>query len=162
MSTHVSGYPSLPISRVGDPTTEVATLFPLQGFWSEEEFLALDTNRMIELADGRLEVLPMPTPFHQFVAMFISDVLRAHIKSAGISGAVLVAPLPVRLFQGTIREPDVMYFRPERISDVRKRPEGVDLAVEIVSPRRREPRTRSDHETARVCKGWCGRILDRR
>jgi Uma2 family endonuclease len=134
MSTHVSGYPSLPISSRGDPTTEVAALFPLQGSWSEEEFLALDTNRMIELADGRLEVLPKPTPFHQFIARYISDEFRAHLRSAGISGSVLVAPLPVRLFQDTIREPDVMFFRPGRISDVRTRPDGVDLAVEIVSP----------------------------
>ena len=36
---------------------EVATLYSPQGDWSEEEYLSLtdSTNRLIELADGRLE-----------------------------------------------------------------------------------------------------------
>ena len=134
MSTHVSGYPSLPISSRGDPTTEVAALFPLQGFWSEEEFLALDTNRMIELADGRLEVLPMPTPFHQFIVRLPIGSPAGSSQIGWDSGLVLLAPLSVRLFPGTIREPDVMFFRPDRLRDVHKTPEGVDLAIEVVSP----------------------------
>jgi hypothetical protein len=39
-------------------------LFPEQGQWTEGAYLALNTRRMIELSDGCLEVLPVPTIFH--------------------------------------------------------------------------------------------------
>ena len=44
-----------------EPTWEIATLFPNQGQWSEDEYLALNTNRFVEYRDGFMEVLPMPT-----------------------------------------------------------------------------------------------------
>ncbi len=39
------------------PTWEIAHLFPEQGDWSEDEYLALNTNRLVEFTDGVLEVL---------------------------------------------------------------------------------------------------------
>ena len=54
-----------------EPTWEIARLFPPQGEWSEEEYFALNTNRLIEFSDGRLEFLPMPTIFHQLIMKFI-------------------------------------------------------------------------------------------
>jgi hypothetical protein len=48
-----------------EPAWDVALLFPSQGDWSEFEYLALDTNRLVELVDGNLEVLPMPSFLHQ-------------------------------------------------------------------------------------------------
>jgi hypothetical protein len=47
--------------RTGEPTWEIAHLFPIQGDWTEAEYLALDTNHLIEFSDGHLEFLPMPT-----------------------------------------------------------------------------------------------------
>jgi hypothetical protein len=35
-----------------EPAWEVALLFPNQGAWSEEEYLALDTNRLVEFTHG--------------------------------------------------------------------------------------------------------------
>ena len=58
-------------SRRGEPTWEMALLHPLQGAWSESEYLALHTNRLIEYADGCLEFLPMPTLFHQAIVLFL-------------------------------------------------------------------------------------------
>ena len=46
-------------------------MFPAQGEWSEEEYLALDTNQFIEFSDGYLEFLPMPTIFHQLILKFL-------------------------------------------------------------------------------------------
>jgi hypothetical protein len=51
----------IPAAAKGDPAWPVALLFPLQGDWTEEDYLALDTNRMVEFVDGCLEILPMPT-----------------------------------------------------------------------------------------------------
>jgi Uma2 family endonuclease len=47
---------------------------------------------------------------------------------------VLFAPLPVRLWPGKFREPDIVYVRPERVPNLRGQPQGADLAMEIVSP----------------------------
>ena len=42
--------PTIPIppSRPGELAWEVATLFPPQGRWSVPEYLALDTNHLVE------------------------------------------------------------------------------------------------------------------
>jgi Uma2 family endonuclease len=58
-------------ARIDEPAWPVALLFPWQGHWTEEDYFALDTNRLVELSDGCLEVLPLPTPFHQLVAQFL-------------------------------------------------------------------------------------------
>src|SRR6516225_2804569 len=55
----------------GEPTWDIARLFPAQGDWSESEYLALATNQLIELTDGALDFLPMPTIFHQRIAQFL-------------------------------------------------------------------------------------------
>jgi Uma2 family endonuclease len=119
-------------SRRGEPAWEIALLYPPQGNWTEDEYLALDTNRLVELSDGCLEVLPMPTFLHQFIVDYLHALLKAFVNTH-TRGAVLFAPLPVRLRPGTYREPDIMYFRPERVVDVRTQPDGADLVMEVVS-----------------------------
>ena len=53
----------------------VLDLLPQQGAWSEEDYLWLTdhSNRLIELTDGYLEVLPMPTDEHQGLLGFLND-----------------------------------------------------------------------------------------
>src|SRR4051794_2166696 len=55
------------LSQRGDPTWEIALLFPEQGDWSEADYFGLKTKRLVELDDGFLEVLPMPTLLHQTI-----------------------------------------------------------------------------------------------
>jgi Uma2 family endonuclease len=121
------------ISRFGEPAWEVAYLFPTQGNWTEAEYLALGTNRLVELCDGRLEVLPMPTMLHQLIAKFLYDALEAFVKGR-LPGIVLFASLPVRLWPGRLREPDLIYLTPQRVRNVRGQPDGADLVMEVVSP----------------------------
>jgi Uma2 family endonuclease len=116
----------------GEPTWEVALLFPAQGEWTENAYLTLDTNRLIELSDGCLEFLPMPTAFHQFIAQFLFKLLDAFVE-ANCAGFVLLAPLPVRLWPGKFREPDIVYVRRERLPKMHGQPQGADLAMEVVS-----------------------------
>ena len=44
-------------------------LSPLQGLWTEEQYLRLtdQTNRLIEFTEGSVEILPMPTRKHQAI-----------------------------------------------------------------------------------------------
>src|SRR5207237_10469473 len=67
----ISQDPWTPLSGPGEPTWEVARFYPLQGEWTEADYLALPTNQLVELSDGRLEFLPMPKHFHQMIVAFL-------------------------------------------------------------------------------------------
>lgn len=120
-------------SRAGEPTWEVAHLFPTQGTWSVADYLALDTNHLVELSDGRLEVLPMPTERHQVIVASLYDALRAFVVARGL-GRVLFAPLRIELWEGKFREPDLVFLLAEH-ADRRgdKYWRGADLVMEVVS-----------------------------
>ncbi|HWY87402.1 MAG TPA: Uma2 family endonuclease [Gemmataceae bacterium] len=110
-------------------------LFPVQGEWTEDEYLALENsgNRLIELVDGAVEVLPMPDLFHQGILQYLFRLLDDFARVTKREEAFL-APLPVRLGEKHMREPDLIFFKPQRIKNRRKLPEGADLVMEIVSP----------------------------
>jgi Uma2 family endonuclease len=110
-------------------------LEPLQGIWTEEQYLRLTdhTNHLIEFTDGVIEVLPMPTDYHQVVMLFLYEVLVAFIRPRG--GKVLVAPLRLRVRPGKHREPDILLVRDA--ADPRRQNRfwhGADLVAEVVSP----------------------------
>ncbi|MDQ1329138.1 MAG: hypothetical protein QG641_2427, partial [Candidatus Poribacteria bacterium] len=44
-------------------TIEILRLFPRQGEWTEADYFRLpESNRIIELSEGRLIISPSPTP----------------------------------------------------------------------------------------------------
>ncbi len=147
----------------GEPAWEVATLFPMQGMWSESAYLALLGNRLIELNDGCLEFLPQPTYFHEMIVEFLYDLLRAFVKERGL-GKVMRATLPIRLWDGQMREPDVLFLRPDRLHKLanagnRAQPDGADLVMEVVSPgalnRERDLEVkRKEYATAGIAEYW--------
>lgn len=121
---------------------EVATLFPPQGTWSDEAYLDLtdDTNRRIELVDGSLEFLPMPTERHQALAGFLYHALLQFVTQRQL-GLVPFPPLRVRTARGCYREPDVLFLRQENFHLRSNRIwQGADLVIEVVSgdPKDRE------------------------
>jgi Uma2 family endonuclease len=119
-------------SKKGDPAWNLALLFPRQGAWTEAAYLALDTNNLVELVDGNLEVLPMPTTLHQRIVKWLFQVLNAFVVEHQF-GEVFFAPLRIRLFPGQIREPDIVFLRPDRIVGLREPPRAADLVMEVVS-----------------------------
>jgi len=121
-----------PPAKKGEPPWNVALLFPAQGEWTEEAYFALDTNRLVELSDGCLEVLPMPLPWHQWVVRFLHGLLNDFVSDRKL-GEAFFAPMPIRLWPGQIREPDVIFLSHERLKDYYKTPDGADLVMEIVS-----------------------------
>ncbi len=139
------------------PTWEVAQLFPTQGEWSVEEYLALDSNRLIEFADGKIEVLTMPTPKHQSLVFYLQLMLWTLVQKQKL-GKVLAAPLSVELWANKFREPDVIYVSQEKLAN---QPEGywrnVDLVMEVVSPDNpnRDYKTkRKEYERAKIQEYW--------
>ncbi len=114
---------------------EIATLFPHQGDWSEADYLAItdSTNRLIELTDGQVEFLAMPTELHQAILEFLFDAIRAFVKPRGL-GQVRFAPLRVRIGPGRFRDPDIVFLRKENFQKRSNRFwSGADFVVEVVS-----------------------------
>jgi hypothetical protein len=46
----------LKTSHTGDPTWEIAPWFPSRSVGTPDEYLALNTNRLVEFSDGLIEV----------------------------------------------------------------------------------------------------------
>lgn len=117
-------------------TRAIAELFPPQGQWSEEEYLELSdrSSRLIELSNGKLEVLEMPTDPHQYTVGRLHDFILRFLMEHSL-GELRVAPLPVRLWPGKIREPDLMYLSNAHLDRITLEYWGVpDLVVEVHSP----------------------------
>lgn len=146
-------------AKAGEPVWELARLFPSQGSWSEEAYLALDTGRLIEYSEGFLEFPPMPTMAHQDILIFLFELLKAYVLKHQL-GKVYVAPVPVRLRAGRYREPDVFFVSTQRVHEAEgKYPSGADLVMEIVSgsPSDRERdlvQKRHDYAQAGIPEYW--------
>jgi Uma2 family endonuclease len=149
------------LASEADYAWELATLFPPQGHWSEGAYLSLtdETNRRIELVDGRLEFLPMPTELHQALVAFLYQALLAFVTKNGL-GTVPYAPLRVRTPNGKYREPDVMFLRTENFHLRSNRIwKGADLVMEVVSG---DPKDRKrdyedkllDYASAKISEYW--------
>ena len=144
---------------VPQPAWEVAMLFPEQGDWSAEDYLSLPGNHLVELSDGCLEVLPMPTPLHQWIVFYLCRLID-DFASRNRLGQVLPAPLPVQLWSGKFREPDVVFkLRKSRHRAGTKFWEGADLVIEVVSDdpeaRRRDLiAKRAEYAKAGISEYW--------
>jgi Uma2 family endonuclease len=137
---------------------------PVQGSWSEEDYLNLDGNYFVEFSQGRIDVLPSPTTSHQRLLLCLYERLTAFTVSKR-PGEVLIGPLPVRLWPGDFREPDLLLALRQHADLMGERFwKGADLVMEIVSPdakdRRRDLKEkRRDYAKAGIPEYW---IIDPR
>ncbi len=113
---------------------EVADLYPPQGEWTEDDYFSLpDTNRYVELSEGRLIMPPHPTDSHQVTLQNFFLQLHAFVRIHRL-GVVRIAPLPVRLWPGKIREPDIFFIAKEHTDRISEKVCGIpDLVVEVIS-----------------------------
>lgn len=126
-------YNGAPRSKRGEPTWEMTDFYPRQGEWTEREYLALDTNRLIEFTDGVLEFLPMPTFAHQDIVEYLHSLLKSYVRERRL-GKVRFAPLRVNISERKWREPDIVYANHDQVKAANKKyPKGADLVVEVVS-----------------------------
>ena len=116
-------------------TKEVAQLFPPQGEWTEEDYLRLpDTNRFIELSEGKLVIPEMPTYPYQCAVRELFIAIRMFVYDSEL-GEVCFAPLRVRLWPGKFREPDIVFMSAAHTDRIGEDFWGVpDMVVEVLSP----------------------------
>jgi Uma2 family endonuclease len=117
--------------QIGEPAWRMALLFPPQGSWTEQDYLALDAGRQIEFDQGCIEVLDVPTIQHQRLVRFLFLAMQAFVESQKL-GEMFFAPLPIRLWKEKYREPDLVYVQQDR-GETNGYPDGADLVVEVVS-----------------------------
>lgn len=123
--------PSLENLTIGEPAWRVALLFPPQGSWTEQDYLALDAGNLVEYDEGCIEVLDMPTKAHQRLVRGLFVLLNSYVSQRSL-GEVFFAPLPVRLWNKKFREPDIVFVSQNR-TDYQGYPNGADLVIEVVS-----------------------------
>lgn len=130
---------------------------PNQGTYTEDDYLRLTTNRLVEFADGTIEVLSMPTLLHQRIVAYLYNAIRAFITARKL-GEVFFAPLPLHLWRGRWREPDLAFVRVENKRALEgKDLEGADLVVEVVSaddPDRDWKLKRREYAQAGITEYW--------
>lgn len=142
----------------------VLDLEPIQGLWTEEQYLKLTdySRRLIEFTNGAIEVQPMPTDKHQAISQSLFLALLEFIQPLG--GKVHYAPLRVQIGEGKFREPDLLLVRDT--NDPRRQNRywlGADLVVEIVSPDNPERDTkvkRVDYAQAGIPEYWIVNPVD--
>jgi Uma2 family endonuclease len=120
--------------------TEIAKLFPRQGEWTERDFFALpESNQPLELARGKIVMAPAPDDQHQSISGELFFALKAYVDANQL-GVVRHAPYDVRLFPGTIRQPDLVFIRSEHMDRITGRyfDGPPDWVAEIISPGSRE------------------------
>jgi Uma2 family endonuclease len=136
----------------------ILDLLPEQGDWSDQAYLWLTdrSNHLIELTDGYIEVLPMPTQRHQAILRFLFLAFHAYLQQHG--GSVFFAPLRLQIRPGKFREPDLILVQDAH--DSRRQDQywlGADLVVEVVSPDNPERdlvEKRRDYAEARIPEYW--------
>ena len=148
--------PNSVTQELPEPAWEVATLFPAQGSWTEEEYLALPGNHLVEYSDGSIEVLAMPTTSHQSIVAYLHALLVAFVSPRGL-GKALFSPLPVRLWPGKIREPDIVFMLKAHAGRIgEKFWDGADLVMEVVSEDRKRDLElkREEYARASIAEYW--------
>jgi Uma2 family endonuclease len=156
----MSTIPASP-SQEPDYAWEVATLFPEQGEWTEEDYLGLTdgTNRRVEFTQGKLEFLPMPTEVHQALTAFLYLALHRFVAERSL-GTVHFSGLRVRIRPGKICQPDVLFLHKDHFHVRHNRVwDGADLVMEVVSD---DPKDRvrdyevklADYAEANIAEYW--------
>jgi len=131
---------------------EVAQLWPPRGQWTEADYFALpDINRFVELSEGELVMPPHPTHTHQQASGALYRAIYDFVVEHDL-GTVQFGPLPVRLWPGKIREPDILFVAREHSDRIGEQVYGPpDLVVEVLSPHtRRTDRLEKTVEYARA------------
>ena len=81
------------------PAWELVHRFPNQGEWTLRHYLAIDNACHYlhsELANGRLEILPMPTQSHQLILVLFMELLKA-FTAVYCPGVVLPSGVRIRI-----------------------------------------------------------------
>jgi Uma2 family endonuclease len=109
-------------------------VLPAAGEWTEADYYPLsERGRLVELSDGNIEVIELPTWFHQIILLRLAMAIKPFVSLHRL-GWICFAPVPVQLWPGKIREPDLVFISSAHADRIGRYLGVPDLAVEILSP----------------------------
>jgi Uma2 family endonuclease len=126
---------------------------------SVEEFCEYVSDEgSAELVNGVIFIMSPPTDAHEAVAIWLARVVGLYVELRGL-GEVRAGRSGVRISRTSLREPDLLFFRKDRLDHMTGR--GVhgapDLAIEIVDSakaRREAVQKQAQYEEIGVTELW--------
>jgi len=104
--------------------------------YTAEDYMLLEEGAPFQLINYDLIISPSPKATHQLISMKLTILILDFLKKTNNKGLFLSAPMDVKLDDGNIFQPDLIYATAERKEEILKDwIEGApDLVIEILSP----------------------------
>jgi len=104
--------------------------------YTAKDYMLLEEGAPFQLINYDLVMSPSPIILHQIILQKLAFKIAEYLEKTNNKGLLLFAPMDVKLDDGNIFQPDLIFISEERKEDiVKERIEGApDLAVEILSP----------------------------
>jgi Uma2 family endonuclease len=104
--------------------------------YTVDDYMMLEEGAPFQLINYDLIMSPSPIPLHQVISRRISQIMSNFLDSKNDNGFLVYAPMDVKLDEGNVLQPDILYITEARKTElVKERVEGApDLVIEILSP----------------------------
>lgn len=112
------------------PTTETKNKY------TEKDYMLLEEGAPFQLINYDLIMSPSPNLYHQITSIKLTKFFLFFLEKTNNKGLFLTAPMDVKLDEGNVFQPDLIYISENRKAEILKeRIEGApDLIIEILSP----------------------------
>ncbi|HWZ05220.1 MAG TPA: Uma2 family endonuclease [Mucilaginibacter sp.] len=103
--------------------------------YTAEDYMQLEEGAPFQLINYDLVMSPSPIPLHQVISRRITNAMSNFLGDKVDDGFLVYSPMDVKLDEGNVLQPDILYVTPERKAQVvKERVEGApDLVIEILS-----------------------------
>jgi len=100
------------------------------------DYMLLEEGAPFQLINYDLVMSPSPIPAHQAISVKLVQAISNFLDSKDDNGFLAHAPADVKLDDGNVLQPDILYISEERKNEiVKNRIEGApDFVIEILSP----------------------------
>jgi Uma2 family endonuclease len=105
--------------------------------YTADDYMKLEEGAPFQLINYDLIMSPSPIPLHQQIVFALSEAIVLYNIEIGRKGQWMYAPMDVKLDEGNVLQPDILYITEDRITEIieKERVEGApDLVIEILSP----------------------------
>jgi Uma2 family endonuclease len=104
--------------------------------YTADDYMMLEEGAPFQLINYDLIMSPSPLLTHQLILGEFYDALKNFVNSQPDKGVIILPPMDIRLDEGNVYQPDLIYISKERFAEIAKdRIEGApDLVLEILSP----------------------------
>ena len=104
--------------------------------YTDKDYSMLEEGAPFQLIHYDLVMSPSANAFHQRISFKLSVIIVAYFNEINNTGEWLFAPMDVKLDDGNVYQPDVLFISESRREElIKARIEGApDLVIEILSP----------------------------